>query len=90
VTDALALLARIEADLSELRRLLSAEPQRAPEQWLSTGEIAQRLCLSKSRVAALCRAAERDGLPGVRKDGPRLWRATPQALCALMALRGAR
>lgn len=92
MADALALVARIEADLAEtlarvaeLRSLLTPEPKPAPEQWLSTAQLGQRLGRSKSRVATLCRLAQEAGLPGVRKVGPRLWEATPEAMEAIRA-----
>jgi hypothetical protein len=83
VTEALAILARIEADLATLRRLLDApeerEPEPEPEQWLTPGQLAGRLGIGERYVTKLLARGLSAGHPGVRKPAGR-WKATIAAV----------
>lgn len=85
--DALFLIARIEGDLAALRELLAptcADPVPEPESWLSSGQIAQRLGVSKAYAAKLMRSGLRQGLDGFRKPAGSL----AATIDAVRALRG--
>lgn len=83
MTEALAILARIEADLATLRRLLDvpeeAAPEPEPEEWLTPCQIAGRLGIGERYVCRLLERGLRAGHPGVRKPAGR-WSATMAAV----------
>lgn len=84
MNDALALIARIEADLATLRRLLDApdEAEPEPEEWLPPCEISYRLGIGEAYVRKLIRRGLGDGLAGFEKRGGRL-SATTDAVKAI-------
>lgn len=90
MTEALALVARIEADLAALRALLDAprEPEahrQSPQnaaiesklgEWLEPCLLADRLRLSEGYVRKLIKRGIGQELPGFAKRGGRLYAAT--------------
>nr|WP_166177012.1 hypothetical protein [Altererythrobacter segetis] len=82
MTAALALIARIEADLAELRRLLDAPAEPEPEEWLEPSVIAYRLGIGEAYVRRLCDRGLDAGDAGVRRVGGR-WLATADAIDGL-------
>lgn len=81
MTNALAILARIEADLATLRRLLDVPEEPAPEleEWLTPCQIADRLGVGERYVTKLLARGLSAGHPGVRKPAGR-WKATMVAV----------
>ena len=84
MTDALALLSRIEADLAELRRILDAPTPAEPacEEWLQPCEIAFRLGIGENYVRRIIRRGVAEGVAGCEKRGGRLY-ATADAVKGL-------
>lgn len=84
MTEALALIRRIEGDLAALRRLLdvpAAEPERAPapEEYLAPCQLADRLGIGEAYARKLIRRGLKRGEPGFVKRGGRLF-ATAEAV----------
>lgn len=76
MNDALALIARIEADLASLKRLLdvpAAANDTAPEEWLAPCQIAERLGIGEAYARKLIRRGLVQELPGFDKRGGRLF-----------------
>ena len=76
MTDALALLARIEGDLATLRAMLTApdaiDCEPTADEYLEPCVIADRLGLSEGYTRKLIRRGIAEGAPGFRKRGGRL------------------
>ena len=86
MTDALALLCRIEADLAKLRSLLDAPVPAEPaaEEWLAPCEIAGRLGIGEPHVRKLVKRGIARDLSGFAKRGGRLF-ATVDAVRSIRA-----
>jgi len=87
MADAAALLARIMADLAELRALLDVpeaeqERQPVPEAFLALCQLADRLGIGEAYTRKLIRRGIRQGLLGFEKRRGRLF-ATAEAVAAL-------
>lgn len=80
MTEALALIRRIEGDLAALRRLLdvpAAEPE--AEEWLAPCQLADRLGIGEAYCRKLIKRGLANGIPGFAKRGGRLF-ATVEAV----------
>lgn len=84
MTEALAILSRIERDLASLRALLGAPEERdpEPEEMLAPCQLADRLGIGEAYVRKLIGRGIAQELPGFERRGGRLF-ATADAVRAL-------